>query len=64
MPLLSQLLQEEPGLPGPPPPSSSSLSSESDDGGPPVTGLWYEGEWWSYEDYEGSSDGGMYEEGE
>jgi len=40
MPLLSQLLQEEPGLPGLHPPSSSS--SESDEGS-----LWNEGEWFS-----------------
>jgi len=71
MQLLSQLLQPEPGPPGPPPPSSSS--SESDESGPPGTGLWYEGEWWPYEDYEGNGDaadgatgggGGVYEEGE
>jgi len=40
-PLLSQLLQQEPGPPGPHPPSSSS-SESSDEGGPPGTGLWYE----------------------
>jgi len=56
MPLLSQLLQQEPGPPGPPPPSS--LSSESDEGGLPGTGLWYEGEWWPYDDdYEGNGNG-------
>ena len=37
MPLLSQLLQQEPGPPGPHPPSSSL--SESDEGGLPGTGL-------------------------
>jgi len=42
-PLLSQLLQQEPGPPGLHPLSSSS--SDSDKGGPPSTGLWYEGEW-------------------
>jgi len=76
MPLLSQLLQQEPGPSGPPPPSSSS-SSESDEGGLPGTGLWYEGEWWPYKDDEGNGDatdgtaggttgggGGVYEEGE
>jgi len=76
MPLPSQLLQQEPGLPGPHPPSS--LSSESDEGRPPGTGVWYEGEWWPYEDYEGNGNdavggaagratgggGGVYEEGE
>jgi len=74
--VLSQLLQQEPGPPGPPPPSSSSSSNESDEGGPPGTGLWYEREWWPYEDYEGNGDdaadgaagsatsGGVYEEGE
>jgi len=76
-PLLSQFLKEEPGPPGPHPPSSSS-SSESDEGGPPGTGLWYEGEWWSYDDIDGNDDGaasgtaggatggsgGVYEEGE
>jgi len=41
-PLLSQLLQQEPGPPGPHPPLSSS--SDSDQDGPPDTGLWYEGE--------------------
>jgi len=72
-PLLSQLLQQEPGPPAPHPPSSSS--SESDEGGPPGTGLWYEGEWWPYDDIGGNGDGaahgtaggatgGMYEEGE
>jgi len=45
-PLLSQLLQQEPGPPGPYPLSSSS--SDSDEGGPPGTGLLYEGEWWWY----------------
>jgi len=53
-PLLSQLLQQEPGPPRLHPPSSSS--SESDEGGPPGTGLWYEGEWWPYKDYEGNGD--------
>ena len=38
--LLSQLLQQEPGPPGPHPPLSSS--SDSDQDGPPDTGLWYE----------------------
>jgi len=54
-PLLSQLLQQEPGPPRPHPPSSSS--SESDEGGPPGTSLWYEGEWWPYDDDGGDSDG-------
>jgi len=76
MPLLSQLLQQEPGPPGPHPPLSSS--SESDEGGPPSTGLWYEGEWWPYDDIDGNCNGadggaagrttggggGVYEEGE
>jgi len=71
-PLLSQLLQQEPGQPGPHPPSSSS--SELDEGGPPGTGFWYEREWWSYDDIDDNGDGaasdatggggGMYEEGE
>jgi len=77
-PLLSQLLQQEPGPPGPHPPSLSS-SVSSDEGGPPGTGLWYAGEWWTYDDNGGgygdgtagsavgSAAGGgdsMYEEGE
>jgi len=75
-PLLSQLLQQEPELPGLHPPSSSS--SESDESGPPGTGLWYEGEWCSYDDTDGNGGGdgdgaaggatggggGVYEEGE
>jgi len=55
-PLLSQLLQQEPGPPGPHPPSSSS--SDSDEGGPPGTGLWYEGEWWWYDDVDGNGGDG------
>jgi len=55
MPLLSQLLQQEPGPPGPHPPSSSS--SESEEGRLPGTGLWYEGEWWPYDDIDGNGDG-------
>ena len=73
--LLSQLLQQEPGLPGLHPPSSSS-SESLDEGGPPGTGLWYEGEWSPYDDNGGDDDGtaggavggtaggGVYEEGE
>jgi len=55
-PLLSQLLQQEPGPPGPHPPSSSS--SDSYEGGLPGTGLWYEGEWWWYDDVDGNGGGG------
>ena len=42
-------------LPGLHPPSS--LSSKSDEGGSPGTGLWYKGEWWSYDDIDGNGDG-------
>jgi len=45
--LLNQLLQQEPGLPGPPPPSSYSLTSESVESG----------EWWD-DDEEDDNDGG------
>jgi len=75
-PLLSQLLQQKPGLLRPH--ALSSSSSESDDGGPPGTSLWCKIEWWPYDDIDGNGEsaasaaaggatvgsGGMYKEGE